>query len=63
MKISKDWLIRTLKTFVQVAGGVIATEVTTLLSGDLGRIKGVLIAAFSAGICAIWNIIRERLEE
>lgn len=65
-----DWLIRTIKTFVQAFFGVLIPEVCIILSGgfpaDVGEawkvLAPVVAAALSAAICAAWNIINERLK-
>ena len=67
----KDWLKRTIKTFVQAFFGTLLPELGMVLSGSWPEdwsslwklLAPVLIAALSAGICAVWNIINERMEE
>lgn len=64
-----DWLIRTLKTFVQSFFGVLIPELCIILNGgfpesvsDLWMVLSpVVAAALSAAICAAWNIINEKL--
>ena len=65
MKKLPDWLVRTIKTFVQAFGGVAIPEICALLQNpdiykNLGTLKAVLIpilcSALAAGICAAWNI-------
>lgn len=64
-----DWLIRTVKTFVQSFFGVLIPEVCVMLNNgfpaDLPAmwkiLAPVVAAALSAAICAAWNIINERL--
>ena len=66
-----DWLIRTIKTFVQAFFGVLIPEVCIILNGgfpaDVGEawkiLAPVVAAALSAAICAAWNIINERLKD
>lgn len=66
-----DWLIRTIKTFVQSFFGVLVPEVCIMLNNgfpaDLPTMWKVLApvvaAALSAGICAVWNILSEKLKE
>ena len=67
----KDWQIRTIKTFVQAFFGTLIPEVCTILSGGfpeswsalwLALAPGVS-AGLSAAICAVWNIINEKLNE
>ena len=64
-----DWLVRTLKTFVQSFFGVLIPEVCILLNGGFPEslsvawiaIAPAVSAALSAAICAAWNIINEKL--
>lgn len=64
-----DWLIRTIKTFVQSFFGVVIPEVCILLNGGFPAsvseawvaIAPVVAAALSAAICAAWNILSEKL--
>lgn len=64
-----DWLIRTIKTFVQSFLGVLIPEVCIILNGGFPAsiheawiaLAPVVAAALSAAICAAWNIINERL--
>lgn len=64
-----DWLIRTVKTFVQSFFGVLIPELCVVLNNgwpsDLDAmwkiLAPVVAAALSAAICAAWNIINERL--
>lgn len=66
-----DWLVRTIKTFVQSFFGVLIPEVCLILSGgfppDVATfwkvLSPIVAAALSAAICAAWNIISERLKE
>lgn len=65
-----DWLIRTIKTFVQSFFGVLIPEVGILLNGGFPEsidaawvaLAPVVAAALSAAICATWNIISEKLK-
>lgn len=65
----KDWQIRTIKTFIQSFFGTLIPVVTLLLKdgfpADWPKAWSVLgpgiAAAFSAAICAVWNIINEQL--
>lgn len=67
----KDWLKRTIKTFIQAFFGTLLPELGMVLSGGWPEdwpsmwkmLTPVLIAAISAGICAVWNIINEKLTE
>lgn len=66
-----DWLIRTIKTFVQSFFGVLIPEICIMLNGgfptnvaDAWKILApVVAAALSAAICAAWNIIAEKLKD
>ena len=66
----KDWMIRTLKTFVQAFFGVLIPEVCILLNGGFPEsieaawlvLSPVVSAALSAAICATWNIVNEKLK-
>ena len=65
-----DWLIRTIKTFVQSFFGVLIPEVCIVLNGGFPASVGeawkvlapVVAASLSAAICAAWNIIQEKLK-
>ena len=64
-----DWLIRTIKTFVQSFLGVLIPEACIILNGGFPAsvsemwmvLSPVVAAALSAAICAAWNIINEKL--
>jgi hypothetical protein len=66
-----DWLIRTIKTFVQSFLGVLIPELCIILNGGFPSdvsafwkiLSPIVAAALSAAICAAWNIINERLKE
>ena len=66
-----DWLERTIKTFVQAFFGTLIPELCAVLNKGFPEnwpafwtvIAPFVAAAMAAGICAAWNIIRERLEE
>lgn len=66
-----DWLIRTIKTFVQAFFGVLIPEVCIMLNNgfppDISTAWKILApfvaSALSAGICAVWNILSEKLKE
>ena len=66
-----DWLIRTVKTFIQSFFGVLIPEVCIILNGGFPAtvdevwkiLAPVVAAALSAAICAAWNIISEELKE
>lgn len=67
----KDWLIRTIKTFVQAFLGVLIPAVCALLNDGWPEswektwviLAPTIAAALSAAICAVWNIILEKLKE
>lgn len=67
----KDWLVRTIKTFVQAFFGVLIPELAIVLNGGFPdsistlwlALAPAVAAALSAGICAAWNIISERLSD
>ena len=69
MKIP-DWLIRTIKTFVQSFFGVLVPEVCIMLNNGFPSditaawkiLAPVVAAALSAAICAVWNILSEKLK-
>ena len=66
-----DWLIRTVKTFIQSFFGVLIPELCIILNGGFPASVGeawkilapVCAAALSAAICAAWNIISEKLKD
>ena len=66
-----DWFERTIKTFVQACFGTLIPELCAVLNKGFPEnwptfwavMAPFVAAALSAGICAAWNIIRERLEE
>ena len=65
----KDWIIRSLKTFVQSFLGVLIPAVCTMLSGGFPEsvhaawviLAPTVAAALSTAICAVWNIALEKL--
>ena len=65
-----DWLIRTIKTFVQAFFGVLIPEICVILNAGWpasweqawAYLAPVVAAALSAAICAAWNIINEKLK-
>ena len=67
----KDWMIRSLKTFVQAFFGVLIPELCVILNQGFPEswsvlwalLAPVIAAALSAAICAAWNIILEQLQE
>ena len=71
MKKLPDWAIRTLKTFVQSFFGVLVPEICVILNNGFpeswsklwGYLAPVVAAALSAAICAVWNILNERLKD
>lgn len=66
----QDWMIRSIKTFVQTFGGVVIPEVCAILAHGFPEnwsvlwavLAPVIASALSAAICAVWNIILERME-
>ena len=62
-KLSKnDIVVRTTKTFAQAFLGVLLAINVADING-LDSIKTVIISAFSAGICAIWNYLKTLIDE
>ena len=65
----KDWMIRALKTFVQAFFGVLIPELALLLKQGWPEswaafwavLAPILVAALSAAICAVWNLLAEKL--
>ena len=65
-----DWLIRTIKTFIQSFFGVLIPEICIILNGGFPAsvdeawkiLAPVVAAALSAAISAVWNILLERLK-
>ena len=66
----KDWVKRSLKTFVRTFFGVLVPEVCVMLNGGFPEswatvwvaLAPVVAAALSASIAAVWNIILEKLK-
>ena len=66
----KDWAIRAIKTFVQAFFGVLVPAVCAMLQNDWPEswskvwviLAPTISAALAAAICAVWNIILEKLE-
>ena len=71
MKKLPDWAIRTLKTFVQSFLGVLVPEICVILNNGFpetwsklwGYLAPVVAAGLSAAICAVWNILNEKLKD
>ena len=67
----KDWLIRSIKTFVQAFFGVVIPEICVMLNGGFpadwptlwAYLAPVVSAALAAGISAVWNIWLEKQKE
>ncbi len=67
----KDWVIRSIKTFVQAFFGVLIPAVCTMLNDGWPEswdkiwviLAPTIAAALSAAICAVWNIIKEELDK
>lgn len=65
-----DWAIRSIKTFVQAFFGVLIPELCAMLNNGFPAdwptmwtiLAPVVAAALSTAICAVWNIILERLK-
>ena len=65
-----DWAIRTIKTFIQSFFGVLVPEICVILNNGFpeswgklwGYLAPVVAAALSAAICAVWNILNEKLK-
>jgi len=65
----KDWMIRALKTLVQAFFGVLIPELALLLRQEWPEnwaafravLAPILIAAVSAAISAVWNLLAEKL--
>lgn len=65
----KDWLIRAIKTFVQAFFGVLIPEFAMVINKGWPEdwshlwmvLSPILVAALSAAICAVWNIINEAM--
>ena len=66
----KDWMIRTIKTFVQAFLGTLIPEICAILNNGFPESWSALwlalapfvAAGLSAAICAVWNIVLERLK-
>lgn len=66
----KDWMVRTLKTFVQAFFGVLVPEVALIIKVGFpdnwpaiwAILAPIVSAALAAAITAVWNIILERLK-
>jgi len=57
-----DVVRRTAKTFIQAFGGVLLAVNVADVNG-LDSVKTIIISAFSAGICAVWNYIKVKIDE
>ena len=63
----KDWMIRTIKTFVQAFFGTLIPAVCAMLNNGWPEswdkawvvLAPTVAAGLSAAICAVWNIISE----
>lgn len=66
----KDWVVRSIKTFIQAFFGVLIPAVCTMLNDGWPEswdkiwvvLAPTVAAALAAAICAVWNIIREELD-
>ena len=71
MKKQPDWLVRALKTAVQAFGGVLVPEIVVILKSGWPESWGILwaslspvvAAALAAAICAVWNILLEKVKD
>ncbi len=67
----KDWVIRSIKTFIQAFFGVLIPALCAMLQNgwpeSLSKAWVILAptvsAALAAAICAVWNIVLEALEK
>ena len=67
----KDWMVRTIKTFVQAFFGPLILELCAILNNGFPEswnklwilLAPTVAAALSAAICAVWNIILERMKQ
>lgn len=67
----KDWVVRSIKTFVQAFLGVLIPAICAMLNDGWPEsinkawviLAPTVAAALAAAICAVWNIIREELEK
>lgn len=67
----KDWMVRSIKTFVQAFGSVLIPELVIVLNGGWPEswsvlwacLSPVVSAALAAAICAVWNIWLEANKE
>ncbi len=56
--LTKDWMIRAMKTFVQASVGAVAILVPTQdWTAVKSALVAVLIGAVSAGGAAVWNLL------
>lgn len=66
--ITKDWVVRAAKTFVQSFFGILVPEFCVIISGGFPENWSVLWvallpsvpSALSAAICAVWNYLLEK---
>lgn len=65
----KDWQIRAIKTFIQSFFGIVIPEFCLVLNSNLpfdtwgATLIPFICSGLAAGICAVWNIIKEDLEK
>lgn len=67
----KDWLVRSIKTFVQAFLGVLIPAICAMLNDGWPEsinkawviLAPTVAAALAAAICAVWNIIKEELDK
>lgn len=67
----KDWVIRSIKTFIQAFFGTLIPAVCAMLNNGWPEsisaawviLAPTVAAAISAAICAVWNIVLEAMDE
>lgn len=67
----KDWMVRSIKTFVQAFFGILIPEICVILNNGFPEswsklwaiLAPVVAAALSAAICAVWNVILEHMKQ
>jgi hypothetical protein len=60
--LKNDVVRRTIKTFVQAFVGVIIT-VNIADIKDMDSVRTILISGASAGVCAIWNLVKTWIDK
>lgn len=67
----KDWVVRSIKTFIQAFFGTLIPAVCALLNNGWPEsinaawviLAPTVAAALAAAICAVWNIVLEYLDK